>query len=112
MDKTEAPNAAVRGSESNDLLGLPPAYLGDGQTAYAAGIVASWPEHNRARFRTLLFTGKQLERAVAAERERQRKLVEQCRDALAEELSAWDIDPPLHHVKEAHDACVAWLLRA
>ena len=50
--------------------------------------------------------------AVAAERERQRKLVEQCRDALAEELSAWDIDPPLHHVKEAHDACVAWLLRA
>lgn len=31
------------------------------------------------------------------------------RAALAEELSAWDIDPPLHHVKEAHDACEAWL---
>lgn len=38
-----------------------------------------------------------------------RKLIELCRDALAEELGAWDIDPPLHHVKEAHDACVAWL---
>ncbi|HEY1129157.1 MAG TPA: hypothetical protein VGF12_07120 [Roseateles sp.] len=36
-------------------------------------------------------------------------LVEQCRAALAEELSAWDIDPPLHHVKQAHDACVSWL---
>lgn len=39
-------------------------------------------------------------------------LVEQCRRALAEELSAWDIDPPLHHVKEAHDACVTWLAAA
>lgn len=38
-----------------------------------------------------------------------RALIEQCRDALAEEISAWDIDPPLFHVKEAHDACVAWL---
>ena len=38
-----------------------------------------------------------------------RNLIELCRDALAEELGAWDIDPPLHHVKEAHDACVAWL---
>lgn len=38
-----------------------------------------------------------------------RALIEQCRDALAEELAAWDIDPPLHHVKTAHDACVAWL---
>lgn len=38
-----------------------------------------------------------------------RELIEKCRDALAEELGAWDIDPPLFHVKEAHDACVAWL---
>lgn len=38
-----------------------------------------------------------------------RNLIELCRDALAEELGAWDIDPPLHHVKEAHDACVVWL---
>lgn len=38
-----------------------------------------------------------------------RELIEKCRDALAEEISAWDIDPPLFHVKEAHDACVAWL---
>lgn len=38
-----------------------------------------------------------------------RPLIEMCRAALAEELSAWDLDPPLHHVKEAHDACEAWL---
>lgn len=38
-----------------------------------------------------------------------RELIEQCRDALAEELGAWDIDPPLAHVKDAHDACEAWL---
>ena len=36
-------------------------------------------------------------------------LIEECRDALAEELSAWDIEPPLHHVKQAHDRCVEWL---
>lgn len=48
----------------------------------------------------------------AAERERVRGLIEQCRDALAEELAAWDIDPPLHHVKTAHDACQEWLAAA
>jgi hypothetical protein len=37
------------------------------------------------------------------------ELITECRDALAEELSAWDIDPPLHHVKQAHEKCVAWL---
>ena len=31
--------------------------------------------------------------------------LEQCYSALAEELSAWDIDPPLHHVLEASNAC-------
>jgi hypothetical protein len=36
-------------------------------------------------------------------------IIKECRAALAEELSAWDIDPPLHHVKQAHDKCVAWL---
>jgi hypothetical protein len=36
-------------------------------------------------------------------------LITECRDALAEELGAWDIDPPLHHIKAAHDKCVAWL---
>jgi len=36
-------------------------------------------------------------------------LITECRDALAEELGAWDIDPPLHHVKSAHSKCVAWL---
>ena len=38
-----------------------------------------------------------------------RPVVEMCAKALAEELAAWDIDPPLHHVKEAHDACESWL---
>jgi hypothetical protein len=36
-------------------------------------------------------------------------LITECRDTLAQELSAWDIDPPLHHVKQAHDNCAAWL---
>ena len=31
--------------------------------------------------------------------------LEKSKAALAEELSAWDIDPPLHHVLEAHDLC-------
>ncbi|WP_019573397.1 hypothetical protein [Curvibacter lanceolatus] len=44
-----------------------------------------------------------------AVRQEMRTLVEQCRDALAEELAAWDIDPPLHHVLTSHDACVSWL---
>ena len=38
-----------------------------------------------------------------------RELIKECRSALAEELSAWDIDPPLHHVKQAHDRCTAWI---
>ena len=39
------------------------------------------------------------------------KLITECRSALAEELSAWDIEPPLHHVKQAHDHCDAWLIQ-
>ena len=31
--------------------------------------------------------------------------LEKCNAALAEELAAWDIDPPLHHVLEASNAC-------
>lgn len=31
--------------------------------------------------------------------------LEKCDSALAEELAAWDIDPPLHHVLEASNAC-------
>lgn len=31
--------------------------------------------------------------------------LEKCSSALAEELAAWDIDPPLHHVLEASNAC-------
>lgn len=70
MSTTDDTSAARRGSGSNDLLGQAPAYLGNGHQAYAASVVAAWPEHNRARFGTLLFTGAQLEAAVAAERER------------------------------------------
>lgn len=50
--------------------------------------------------------------AVAADRELVTTLVEECRAALSEELSAWDIDPPIYHVKQAHDKCVAWLAAA
>lgn len=39
-----------------------------------------------------------------------RELIEECRAALHLELTeGWDIDPPLHHVKQAHDRCAAWL---
>ena len=31
--------------------------------------------------------------------------LEKCDAALAEELAAWDIDPPLHHVLDASNAC-------
>ena len=31
--------------------------------------------------------------------------LQKCDSALAEELAAWDIDPPLHHVQEASNAC-------
>lgn len=31
--------------------------------------------------------------------------LEKCDSALAEELAAWDIDPPIHHVLEASNAC-------
>lgn len=34
------------------------------------------------------------------------------RDAFAEELSAWDIDPPLHHVQTSHDEIEALLTTA
>lgn len=34
------------------------------------------------------------------------------RDAFAEELSAWDIDPPLHHVQTSHDEIEAMLSAA
>lgn len=34
------------------------------------------------------------------------------RDAFAEELSAWDIDPPLHHVKTSHDEITVMLAAA
>lgn len=38
-----------------------------------------------------------------------RNLLSECRAALAEELGAWDLDPPLRHVKQAHDHADAWL---
>ena len=38
-----------------------------------------------------------LEMALAA--------LKKCDSALSEELAAWDIDPPLHHVLEASNAC-------
>ena len=38
-----------------------------------------------------------------------REKLEQFRDAFAEELAAYDIDPPIEHVKRGHDDCVALL---
>ena len=34
------------------------------------------------------------------------------RDAFSEELSAWDIDPPLHHIQTSHDEISAILVAA
>lgn len=39
-------------------------------------------------------------------------LIAACRDALAEEMACWDFEPAKHPIKQAHDRCVAWLLRA
>jgi hypothetical protein len=36
-------------------------------------------------------------------------LIKQCRDAFSEELAAYDIDPPIYHVKQGYDNCVNWL---
>ena len=36
-------------------------------------------------------------------------LVKQCRDAFAEELGAYDIQPPIQHLHQGHADCVAWL---
>jgi hypothetical protein len=47
--------------------------------------------------------------ALEAGHEATKALVKECQAALAEELAAWDIDPPLHHVKQAHDHCEEWL---
>lgn len=38
-----------------------------------------------------------------------KSVIEQCRAALAEELSAWDIDPPIAHVNDSYNACDEWL---
>ena len=47
--------------------------------------------------------------AQNTERDRSAALISECRAALAEELAGWDLDPPLAHVKQAHDRCDAWL---
>jgi hypothetical protein len=51
---------------------------------------------------------EQVER-LKADAEASVAVVTECRDALAEELSAWDIEPPIHHIDQAHKSCVAWL---
>ncbi len=49
------------------------------------------------------------EKVAETERKRAQVLITECRKALAEELAGWDIDPPLAHVKQAHDHCDTWL---
>jgi len=41
-----------------------------------------------------------------------RAKLEQFRDAFAEELAAYDIDPPIHHLQQGHDDCVMLLSAA
>ncbi len=75
----------------NNQLGLAPAYLGNGHQAYAARVVAAWPEHNRVRFGTLLFTGVQLEAAFEAGRlaERNQCRYPQCTENQDERCPRW-----------------------
>jgi flagellar biosynthesis component FlhA len=47
--------------------------------------------------------------ALKAELAEARKVIEECRNALAEELSAWDIEPPIYHVQQAYRSCVQWM---
>lgn len=68
----------------NEQLGLAPAYLGNGHQAYAAKVVAAWPAHNQARFGALLYTGEQLDAAVAAEQERYTALLHAYHEACAD----------------------------
>lgn len=36
-------------------------------------------------------------------------LIRECAAAFDEELAAYDIDPPIHHVKQGSEKCRAWL---
>jgi len=56
---------------------------------------------NRSALRVAIKAALLDEREACANKAR--AMIEECRNALAEELAAWDIDPPLHHVKQAHD---------
>ena len=38
-------------------------------------------------------------------------LIKACRAAFSEELAAYDIDPPIHHLRQGHDDCSAWLAK-
>lgn len=81
-----------------------------------AEIDAAWMESVKKHELTALFV-RDFARAVLARWGAQqapdpRPVIEMSKKALAEELAAWDIDPPLHHVLEAHDACAAWLAAA
>ena len=64
-----------------------------------------WARDLEAALATLTSTG-----AAASPASDARNLIEECRAALHLELTeGWDIEPPLRHVKQAHDKCVAWL---
>ena len=49
---------------------------------------------------------------LEGERDAAADVIKQCRDAFAEEMEAWDLDPPLAHLLKAHDRCETWLARA
>lgn len=64
------------------------------------------------RFARLIIAADRAQRQAVHSGQPTTALIEECKSALAEELAGFDIDPPLHHVKQAHDKCVAWLLTA
>jgi hypothetical protein len=72
-----------------------------GTAATAIRLNKAWSEA-----RALLATQRSTEPAVRGDA---RLLIKEYLDALATELTAWDLDPPLDHVKKAHDRCIEWL---
>ena len=71
----------------------------------AIGVVMNLDGHDLIRRDSAIEIVRRREADIA----RMLSIIKECRGALAEELAAWDIDPPLDHVKKAHDRCVEFL---
>jgi len=88
--------------------GAQSAYTKDALPIHAAARITELERAVTLREERELALLDELAKVEAALVEAQSLIVE-CRSAFAEELSAWDIDPPIHHVKQAFDHCGAWL---